>query len=72
MNEPQDTTSQNRSQNKVSWVEFLRSIRFDQSKAQRKKTSTDTECSSHFARFDQHVPSTGISAEDQYLVRSAN
>lgn len=68
MNKPEHTTPQG----KVSWVEFLRSIRFDQNKARNKKARTGSECASHFARFDQRIPSTGVSADDQYLVRSAN
>ncbi|MFK7974794.1 MAG: hypothetical protein AB8C02_01575 [Halioglobus sp.] len=68
MNKPQHTTSQG----KVSWVEFLRSIRFDQNKARNKKAKTSGECSSHFASFDQRAPGVGITAEDQFLVRSAN
>jgi len=62
------TSSTGSSQGKVSWVEFLRSIRFDQAK----KSKASGECSSHFAAFDQRTPARGASAEDQFLVRSAN
>lgn len=68
MNKPQNKTSQG----KVSWVEFLRSIRFDQNKAQSKKAKSSGECSSHFASFDQRIPAAGGSADDHFLVRSAN
>lgn len=64
MNKPQHTTPQG----KVSWVEFLRSIRFEHAK----KSKASGECSSHFAALDQRTPKFGVSADDQYAVRSAN
>ena len=64
MNKPQHTTPQGT----VSWVEFLRSIRFEHAK----KSKASGECSSHFAALDQRAPVRGASAEDHYLVRSAN
>jgi hypothetical protein len=64
MNKPQHTTLQG----KVSWVEFLRSIRFDHAD----KSRPSGECASHFASLNQHAPVRGGSAEDPFLVRSAN
>ena len=54
---------------KVSWVEFLRSIQFDHRNAAKQRT----QCSSHFAHFEQKAPSGDQSnAEDSYLIRSGN
>jgi hypothetical protein len=57
---------------KVSFVEFMRSIRFKQ-RNQRKQASRSTECQTHFADFDQQArPARSYNAEDRTLVRSAN
>jgi hypothetical protein len=54
---------------KVSLVEFLRSIKFSQ---QSNASHTD-ECPTHFAHLDQHArPARRSSAEDAQLIRSAN
>jgi hypothetical protein len=54
---------------KVSLVEFLRSIKFSQ---QSSSSQTD-ECPTHFAHIDQHArPARRLSAEDAQLIRSAN
>lgn len=54
---------------KISFVEFMRSIRFNQ----RKQASRSTECQTHFADFDQQArPARSYNAEDRTLVRSAN
>jgi hypothetical protein len=54
---------------KVSLVEFLRSIKF----AQQSNASQSDKCPTHFAHIDQHArPARHSSAEDTQLIRSAN
>jgi hypothetical protein len=56
-------------EDKVSWVAFLRSIKFARGTAAGAKT----ECASHFAHFNpQAGQSVQSNAEDSYLIRSAN
>lgn len=59
---------------KVSWVAFLKSIRFTQPSAQRAKNDPAPRTTiASFARFDQRVPGASKPiAEDSLLVRSAN
>ena len=55
--------------NKVSWVEFLRSIKF----AQHNMSNERTKCPTHFADFNPQARTGQQSnAEDSHLVRSAN
>ncbi len=54
---------------KVSFVDFLRSIKFDH----REETKHVAECPTHFASFyPQARPRSKSSTEDNQLVRSAN
>jgi len=54
---------------KVSWVEFLRSIKF----AQHNTSNQSVECPTHFAHLNQRARSGGsFSTEDSQLIRSAN
>ena len=58
-----------RDKDKVSLVEFLRSIKF----TRHNNTVAETECPTHFAHFNQHARSTGKdSKEDSKPIRSAN
>lgn len=54
---------------KVSWVEFLRSIKF----ATNNTANRQVECPTHFANFIPHARSgQNANAEDLQLIRSAN
>lgn len=56
-------------ENKVSLVEFLRSIKF----AQGTSAGHSGKCRTHFAHFDQRARSgKQLSVEDSQLIRSAN
>lgn len=58
-----------RDNGKASLVDFLRSIKF----AHQKPSVVDTDCSTHFAHFDQHARvSTKEPTEENKYVRSAN
>ena len=56
-------------ENKVSLVEFLRSIKFAPGTA----ANHSGKCPTHFAHFNQRARSgKKLSAEDSQLIRSAN
>ena len=56
-------------EDKVSLVEFLRSIKF----AQQNDSNHSEKCPTHFADFDQRArPGGKTSTEDSQLIRSAN
>ena len=56
-------------ENKVSLVEFLRSIKF----AQHSGANSSVGCPTQFAHFKQHARSgLQLTAEDSQLIRSAN
>ena len=53
--------------NKVSWLEFLKSIKFDQ----HDTVQSRVECTSSFANFNPQARKQA-SAEESQLIRSAN
>ena len=56
-------------EDKVSLVEFLRSIKF----AQQSAANPSVECPTHFAHLEQRArPGRQLTAEDSQLIRSAN
>jgi hypothetical protein len=56
-------------ENKVSLVEFLRSIKFAHSSG----ANSSAACPTHFAHFKQHARAgLQLTAEDSQLIRSAN
>ena len=55
---------------KVSWVEFLRSIKFAHD---NESDNRQAECNTHFANFNPQARTGQQSnAEDSHLIRSAN
>jgi hypothetical protein len=56
-------------EDKVSWVEFIRSIKF----AQQNASNRTDACPTHFAHFNPRARSEHkLSTEDSHLIRSAN